>query len=245
VPTEHRPVVGALATTVPAADPQLAVVVFGALQESDEPPSVHVHVHGPVPDIADAVPLEHRSVEGTVPTATPSASPHLAAMGALQLSDVSDVSQVHVQGPVPDITDAVPPEHKSLVGAVSTGVPSAEPHEAVTLVGALHDSVFASSVQVHVHGPSPETTEDVPTSQRSDDGAIPTANPSAVPHLGAAEYGALHSTKAEEATSLHAQVHVELSRTGVIGSAVKEPAHKFVSGAVADPVPSALPQPSL
>ncbi len=68
LPAEHNPDDGDVGVLTPFAVPQTPSIVLFALQFAVVPPLIpaHVHVHGPVPPTADAVPTEHRFDDGAV-----------------------------------------------------------------------------------------------------------------------------------------------------------------------------------
>ncbi len=68
VPDAHKFDEGADVVPVPFAEPHEPFTDRFALQFAVVPPltPAHVHVHGPVPPTADAVPTEHRFDEGAV-----------------------------------------------------------------------------------------------------------------------------------------------------------------------------------
>ncbi|MFZ3235700.1 MAG: hypothetical protein WA184_10055, partial [Stellaceae bacterium] len=94
---------------------------------------------GPLPETPEAVPAEHRLLDGAEATSVPLALPQEPLTAALltgaehcavvpRLEPVQ--SQVH--GPVPEILDAVPAEHKLLVGFDVTATSSALPQAPFT-----------------------------------------------------------------------------------------------------------------
>jgi hypothetical protein len=80
VPYAQRLFVGVEAVAIPLADPQdplTGVFGFEAEQLTGEPPlePAHDQVHGPVPEIEDAVPVKQRSLKGGAITVVPFAEP--------------------------------------------------------------------------------------------------------------------------------------------------------------------------
>jgi hypothetical protein len=96
--------------------------------------------------------------------------------------------QVQFHGPEPVIADAIPAEHKLVVGAVAVEVPFAEPQ--APLIGggvttlAEHDAVVPPLLptQLHAHDPAPETAVAVPALHRFAVGALVVGTPLAEPH---------------------------------------------------------------
>jgi hypothetical protein len=105
-----------------------------------------LHVHGPLPLTADAVPALQRLVVGAVLTATPFAGPHCPFTGggggggggeascATQVAVVPPLlpAQLHVHEPLPLTTDAVPALQRLVVGALGKLPPLEEPHTPFT-----------------------------------------------------------------------------------------------------------------
>jgi hypothetical protein len=99
--------------------------------------------------------------------------------------------QVQFHGPEPVTADAVPAEHKLVVGAVAVGVPFAEPQ--APLIGggvtittlAEHDAVVPPLLptQLHVHDdPVSDTVVAVPALHRFVVGSLVVGTPLAEPH---------------------------------------------------------------
>jgi hypothetical protein len=139
VPTLHNPLVGALATATPFAEPHAPspTRTFCALHDAVSPPSTpaHVHVNGPSPCTDDATPAAHNPLDGAVSTAAPSAGPHAPSTATTSLSAPHDASappptpaQVHENGPSPATVDGAPTLQSPLVGASPTATPLAGPH---------------------------------------------------------------------------------------------------------------------
>ena len=85
VPLVQRFAVGVPVATVPFAEPQIPfMAASGALHDAVVPLFVpaQVHVSGPVPEMADAVPVVQRLVVGALVTATVFAEPHTPGVQA-------------------------------------------------------------------------------------------------------------------------------------------------------------------
>ncbi len=115
---------------------------------------LQLHVHGPVPLTAVALPDEHRFVLGAVDVLPPLAEPHTPSTrtGAEQPAVVPPNAPVQLQlhGPVPVTDVAVPAEHRFVLGADVTPTPLADPQDPFTV--ALHTVLLRD----HVPSPVPE-----------------------------------------------------------------------------------------
>jgi hypothetical protein len=88
--------------------------------------------------MAEAVQVVQRPADGALAVSTPLAGPHTPAspeMGAVQLALLPPLApaQVHVHGPEPETTEALPAVQRPEVGALATAAPSAGPHAALTV----------------------------------------------------------------------------------------------------------------
>ncbi len=173
------------------ADPHTAFWRSGAEHDAFVPPfaPAQVHVNGPDPETADAVPGEHRPVDGAEYVPTPFADPHTAftRSGAEHDAFVPPFTplQFQLHGPEPPTAVAVPAEQRFEEGAEVTPTPFADPHTPFCMSGAEHD-VFVppfAPLQSHVHGPVPETAVGVPFTQRLELGADIVPTPFALPHV--------------------------------------------------------------
>ena len=201
VPAEHKLAVGTVETVVPLALPHAPLTGAGVLLAEHcavVPPLLlmQLQFHGPVPLMVEAVPVLHRLEVGAVATVVPLALPHTPFTGAgvfaaehCAVVPPFDPAQLHVHGPVPVTTEAVPVEQRLVVGMLLTVVPLALPQTPLIATGV--DAVFAEQdavvpcflpVQLHVHGPVPVTAEAVPALQRSVAGAPAKVAPSDDPH---------------------------------------------------------------
>lgn len=151
----------------------------------------HVHVHGPVPDNAEALPELHKPAAGADPAGVPSAGPHvpLTICGAEQLSLLPPPDPLHVQENVFPANVTPPSEpalHRPEVGVDKVGAPAAGPHDPFIGPPKTGAEQFASvppaePKQVHVHGPVPPTADSIPVAHKLLDGAEPVGVPFAVP----------------------------------------------------------------
>ncbi len=199
VPAPHSPAAGALEVAVPFAAPQAPSTfpaASGAEQLAVAPPllPVHVHVQGPEPETAEAVPAPHSPVAGALEVAVPFAAPQApstfpAASGAEQLAVAPPLlpAHVHVQGPEPETAEAVPAPHSPVAGALEVAVPFAAPQAPSTFPAASGAEQLAVAptllpVHVHVQGPEPVTAEAVPAPHSPVAGALEAAVPFAAPH---------------------------------------------------------------
>ncbi len=208
-----------------------------------EPPLLpeQLHVHGPVPDTAEAVPDEHKLDVGLTVAAEPLADPHapLVFSGAEHESVVPPFVpvQLHVHPPVPETVVAVPELHKFVVGLVVTPTPSAEPQEPLVFFIALHEAVVPPFVptQVQFHGPVPVTAEAVPTEHSPVVGAEVYATPLAAPQAPLPFSGAEHERLVPPAEQVHD--HGPVPETVDSSPA----SHKFVVGMLSAATPLAVP----
>jgi hypothetical protein len=122
------------------------------------PPS-QIHVHGPMPDTADAVPDVHRLLAGAVVTVVPLADPHAPLTGVPPDELLPDelepeLEELPPDEPLPDELDLGPDELLLPRGAEQlASVPPPAP------------------AQLRVHGPLPDRPDAVPTVHRLLDGA--------------------------------------------------------------------------
>ena len=127
------------------------------------------------------------------------AEPHTPSVGPDAPVEVSHItslppappSQAHAHGPEPlplvSVTaEALPPEHRFVVGALVASVPLAEPHTPLPEAGfAAHCSTVPpfNPSQAQLHGPEPLTTDAVPALHRlPPEGATLVVAPFAAPH---------------------------------------------------------------
>jgi hypothetical protein len=158
---------------------------------------------------------------------------------------------VHVKGLVPETAEAVPPEHKLVVGEVVVAVPLELPQEATIVVGAVQEAVEAPFVHVQDHGPAPDTADAVPCAQRFVVGAMATAQVLAEPHeavMSEVQETDAVSVAPVEPEGLNSlpdklQFQFQFVPSDVTVDAVLTPRHKLVAGAAGAGVPSAEPQP--
>jgi hypothetical protein len=133
VPAEHKWPEGAEVTGTPEALPQEPLINSCAEHCAAAPPlePVQSQDQGPLPDTAEAVPAEHKLLEGAEVNARPSALPHVPSDTSCAehcaVAPPLEPAQSQDQGPVPDTLEAVPAEHKSVEGAEVTSVPLALP----------------------------------------------------------------------------------------------------------------------
>jgi hypothetical protein len=107
-----------------------------ASQEAAAPPDEQVHIQGPLPVVAEAVPTLQRPLVGAELVVEPLARPHCpVATGAKQEAVEPPDPPAHVQfhGPVPPTAEAVPALHRLALGGLVTGTPIAEPQTPVTV----------------------------------------------------------------------------------------------------------------
>lgn len=146
-------------------------------------------MNGPDPETADAVPGEHRPVDGAEYVPTPFADPHTAftRSGAEHDALVPPFAplQFQLHGPDPLTVVAVPDEQRFDDGADVTPTPFADPHTPFCMSGAEHDAFVPpfAPLHVHAHGPVPLTADAVPDEQRLelDVDIVPVL--SALPHV--------------------------------------------------------------
>jgi hypothetical protein len=268
VPALQRPVDGALVAVAPLAGPHTPLVPAGggvllAEQIALLPPLVPAQIQpqGPVPLMAEAVPVEHRPVVGAVATVVPFAGPHTplvaTAAGVVFAAEHEALlppfapAQVQPQGPVPLSTEAVPVEHRPVIGAVATVVPLAGPHMPFTATGgdvvlaAEHEALLPpfDPAQVQLHGPVPLSTEAVPVEQRPVVGALATVVPFAAPHtpLVATGAGVVLAAEHEALLPPFAPAQVQFQGPLPLKAEAVPVEQKPVVGAVATVVPFAGP----
>ncbi len=141
VPLKHKLVVGAALSKAPSDDPHAPSISFDVslssalhITLSPEPAPMQIHIHGPLPYMEEAVPALQRFVVGAVVTEVPLAEPQepVTSVAVEQAAEVLPHApfsvQVHVQGPLPLMLDAVPVVQSSLMGTVIDSVALAEPH---------------------------------------------------------------------------------------------------------------------
>ncbi len=169
VPTEQRPVVGIVVALALFAVPQtpLTAVALVTLQEAEAPSLLPLQVHVDVSPSAvtfEGVPeVQEPAVEPQAPSTFSSCCSREAEQESFSPSLLP--VHVHVHGPWPLTLDAVPDEHRPLVGFEVRLAPSAEPQApSIDVVLSVSESaeqeaseppLFPS--QVHVQGPVPLT----------------------------------------------------------------------------------------
>jgi hypothetical protein len=141
VPDEHRLPEGAEVTARPLALPHEPLLTSWAEHSAVEPPlaPAQFHDHGPLPETLEALPAEHRLLEGAEVTSVPLALPQAPLTAAL-LTGAEHCAvvprlvpaQLQDHGPAPETLDAVPAEHKFLVGFEVTATSSALPQLPLT-----------------------------------------------------------------------------------------------------------------
>jgi hypothetical protein len=146
VPAVQRLVVGLLLRLSPFDDPQVPLTGAGfseAVHCAVVPPFLpaQLHDHGPLPLIAEAVPVVHRLVVGTLLRLSPLDAPHAPLTGAGFSEAVHSAvvppflpAQLHDHGPLPLIADAVPVVHRLIVGVLLRLSPLDAPHAPLTAV---------------------------------------------------------------------------------------------------------------
>lgn len=79
----HNPVDGGVENVDPLAEPHAAFVRRTGAEQFASAPWVPVHIqfHGPVPLMAEAMPVAHNSLVGAEAAETPDADPHRAPFG--------------------------------------------------------------------------------------------------------------------------------------------------------------------
>ncbi len=135
-PVEHKFLVGFALIATPFAEPHDPLISSWAAQLAAEPPfePAQLQFQGPVPLTAEAAPALQRPVVGTLVRSAPFDVPQLpltaaGRSGAEQLAVVPPLlpAQLQLHGPLPLTAEAIPAEHKLLVGALVTATPLAEP----------------------------------------------------------------------------------------------------------------------
>ncbi|MGE3623646.1 MAG: hypothetical protein AB7H77_07240, partial [Bdellovibrionales bacterium] len=132
---------GGRAANVPSAGPHVAFLARNSAEQlTNSPPGVlQVHVHGPLPLTADAVPLPQRPAVGADIRFELLAEPQVAVLllgpvtprssaEHVALPPPPEPRQVHVHGPVPEMADGVPLPHRPPVGGAVRDEPLADPH---------------------------------------------------------------------------------------------------------------------
>jgi hypothetical protein len=147
VPTVHRLAVGFALTVAPLLEPQAPLTGADVMRVAEHaavvPPLLpaQVHVNGPAPATADAVPALHSPAAGFTFTASPFIGPQMPLTGVGPVAKVAEhmavappplPAQLHVYGPVPATADAVPALHRFAVGFALTVVPFAAPQAPLT-----------------------------------------------------------------------------------------------------------------
>ena len=139
------------------------------------PIPAQVQDHGPLPETLEAVPAEHRLPDGAETAATPLALPHAPLVTSWAEHTAVEPplvpAQFHVQGPLPETLEAVPAEHKLLVGVEVRSAPLAlpqAPFTAAVLTGAEHCALLPplEPLQLQDQGPVPETLDAVPAEHK-------------------------------------------------------------------------------
>jgi len=106
---------------------------------------LQVHVQGPEPETAEAVPTLQRLEDGAEAYVSPLDEPQTpfaeAVLFELQLT-VPEPLQVHVQGPEPETNEAVPALQRLVVGFTQVDPPLAEP-QAAGQAGIVHAMVIS------------------------------------------------------------------------------------------------------
>lgn len=251
-PVLQRPVVGALETVVPFADPHAPFTGGGPDEHvAVAPPLIprHDHPNCPFPLAATcvAVPAEHNPVVGCVVEVDPFAGPHAPAVpatGALQSINVPTPVPSHTQlhGPLPPTADAVPVAQRPLVGALLAATPFAGPHCPLLpdATGAAHDAFVPpfAPAQVQFQGPLPDTADAVPALHRPLAGAALVTIPFAGPHAPFTDTaGAEHAAFVPPPAPLQVQLHGPAPLTAVAVPVLHSPP----DGAVAAGTPFAGP----
>jgi hypothetical protein len=259
VPVVQRPVVGALATVVPLAEPHAPLTAGAltlALQDALVPLPLpeQLQAQGPLPETAVAVPVVHRLVVGALVTLVPLAAPHAPLTTVVLLLAVQNAvapeplpEQDQLQGPVPDTAVAVPATQRPVVGALATVVSSAAPHSPLTtemlLAPALQEAVVPPGLpeQLQVQGSLPDTAVAVPVVHKPVVGALVGVVPLAVPQAPLTTVVllllALQDAVAPEPLPEQFQVQGPLPETAVAVPVVQRP----VVGALATVVSLAEP----
>ena len=202
-----------------------------------------VHVNGPDPETADAVPEEHRPVDGAEYVPTPFADPHTAftRSGAEQDAFVPPFTplQFQLHGPDPLTAVAVPVEQRLDDGADVTPTPFAEPQTPFCNSGAEHDALVPpfAPLQFHVHGPAPLTAVAVPDEQRFELGADVVPTPFADPHTAFTRSGAEQDAFVPPFAPLQFHVHGPVPLTAV----ALPDEQRLELGALIVPTPFELP----
>ena len=113
-PTLQRPVVGAVENVPPFAEPHAPFVMTGAFvapQLAVAPllAPAQLHVHGPLPETADGVPVMQRPVVGALLNCVPFDAPQDPSTAGLHTADSATVTGVEVSVVVPFPRSAKPP----------------------------------------------------------------------------------------------------------------------------------------
>jgi hypothetical protein len=261
VPALQRPVAGAVLNVPPLAVPQTPLTGIGAALLAEQlaaaPPfsPVQLHVHGPLPLTAVAVPVLQRFVVGALLNDWPLADPQAPLTGVVE-TDAEQLAfvplftplQLHVHGPLPLTAVAVPALQRFVVGALLNDWPLADPQAPLTgeeIRAAQVSSLLPpfNPVQLHVHNPPLlPTGVGVPALQRFVAGAVANVPPFAVPQAPLTT-----GAKAEQFTvappfdPLQLHVHCDPLRVGGTGVAVPL-LQRLVVGAVGNDPPFAVPQ---
>jgi hypothetical protein len=176
VPVVHLP------DELPQAPLTDAADVLWAEQSATEPPfaPLHVHVHGPLPLTLEAEPVLQRLVVGLEPKDPPLDDPQ-APLPPEEVEILAEhvavepplfPSHVQIQGPSPSTSEVVPALQRFVFGAVLIDVPLADPQAPFVVAEAPApalqeaDSPSFLPSHVHVHGPSPSTSNAVPVLHR-------------------------------------------------------------------------------
>jgi len=148
--------------------------------------------------------------------------------------------QLQFQGPVPATVDAVPVEQRLVVGVELTVVPLEAPQAPLASSGAEHEALVPplEPVQLHAHGPEPDTLDAVPTAQRLVDGFVVTPTLLAVPQAPLVSSGAEHAALVPPLDPVQAQDQGPEPNT--LDAVPVE--QRFVAGAVVTAVLLAVPQ---
>lgn len=217
VPLLHRLDVGVEVNVAPLLLPQAPFTRSLAEQTAVVPPFCppQVQFQGPAPATEEGVPLLQRFAVGSVGNACPFEEPHTPFTRTLAeqfaVLPPFDPSQVQLYVPAEVETDeALPSVQRLDEGAVRNERPFAEPHVPSTWIGAAQSELVPpfcpSQVQVHAMA-APTTTEAVPSSQRSDVGAVGEGCPLAPPHVPSTSSRAEQSTGGPSCCPVQVQFH--------------------------------------
>ncbi|MGC2526050.1 MAG: hypothetical protein WA417_25915 [Stellaceae bacterium] len=240
----------AIVIVLPGAWPEDAKGARQLAAWAPDPIPAQVQDQGPLPDTLEAVPAEHRLLDGAETTPTALALPHepLATSWAEHSAVAPPLAPVQSQdqGPLPETPEAVPAEHRLLDGVEATSAPLALPQEPLTAVlwsWAEHRAVTPPLAPAHSQdqGPLPETPEALPAEHRLLDGAEATSVPLALPQeplTAALLTGAEHCAVVPRLEPVQSQVHGPVPE--ILDAVPAE--HKLLVGFDVTATSSALPQ---